>query len=72
MTLDTRYLSAAIGAIGVIALAAAGYVQITTPEAAQCSVDLADARARLELLREVKDTCKAALTTACGGSHATP
>ena len=65
MTLDSRYLSAAIGAIGVLALAAAGYLQITTPEAAQCTVDLADARARLEMLGEVKQACKTALS---GGS----
>jgi hypothetical protein len=67
MTLDSRYLSAAIGAIGVLALAAAGYLQITTPEAAQCTVDLADARARLEMLGEVKQACKTALS---GGSDA--
>jgi hypothetical protein len=44
-----------------LALAAAGYLQITTPEAAKCKVDLADARARLDLLIEAKDACKVAL-----------
>lgn len=72
VTTDTRYASAAVAAVGVLALAAAGYLQITTPEAAQCAVDLADARARLELLIEAKDACKAALKTCPGGAYAAP
>lgn len=59
--LDPRHIGAGLAAIGVLALAASGYVHITTPEAAQCAVDLADAKARLEVLTEVKDSCKVAL-----------
>jgi len=66
--LDPKYISAGLAAIGVIALAAAGAVQITTPEAQEChedlseaKVELADAKARLELLTEAKDACKDAL-----------
>lgn len=62
---DPRHMAAGLAAIGIVALAAAGYVKVTTPEAQQCAVDLADARARLELLVEVKDACKEALAS-CG------
>lgn len=58
---DPRLVGAGLAAIGILAGAAGGYVRITTPEAAQCAVDLADAKARLELLSEVKDSCKTAL-----------
>ncbi len=63
MKFDSKHLAAALGAISILVLAAAGAVKITTPEAAECAVDLADARARLELLTEVKDACKVALTS---------
>jgi hypothetical protein len=58
---DPRAMGAGLATLGVIALAAAGYVTITTPQAQQCAIDLADARARLELLTEAKDACKEAL-----------
>lgn len=58
---DPRLIGAGLAAIGIMAGAAGGYVRITTPEAAQCAVDLADAKARLELLVEVKESCKSAL-----------
>lgn len=59
--LDPKYINAGLAAIGVIALTASGYLRITTPEAAQCAVELADAKARVEMLGEVKDSCKIAL-----------
>lgn len=61
MTLDPKHISAGLAAIGLLALAATGYVNITTPEAQQCAVDLADARARLELHGEAMGACKTAL-----------
>jgi hypothetical protein len=63
MTLDPKQIGMGLAALGIMAGALGGYLRITTPEAAQCSVDLADARARLELLSEVKESCKVALTT---------
>lgn len=62
MNLDPKYIGAGLAVLGILGGTAIGYVKITTPEAAQCAVDLADAKARLELLTEVKDTCKMALT----------
>ncbi len=61
--MDSRYIGGGLAAIGIAAGVLGGYFSITTPEAQQCAVDLADARARLELLVEAKDTCKAALST---------
>lgn len=58
---DPRYVGAGLAALGVVAMTLAGYVTITTPQAQQCAIDLADARARLELLTEAKDACKEAL-----------
>jgi len=59
--LDPKTIGAGLTAIGIIALAFAGYVKITTPEAQQCQIELAGAKARLELLTEAKDACKDAL-----------
>jgi hypothetical protein len=68
LPLDHRYLSAGLAAIGVLALAAAGVVTITTPGEQECQQELSDTRveyadcsARLELLAEAKDACKGAL-----------
>ena len=70
LTFDSRYISAGLAAIGVVALAAAGFVNITTPAEEECrreltevKIELADAKARLELLTEAKDACKDALKT---------
>lgn len=52
---------AGIGVLGVLGAALAGWVTITTPEAQACQIELADAKARLELLTEAKDACKDAL-----------
>jgi hypothetical protein len=60
-TPESKHISAGFAAIGILALAASGYIHITTPEAAKCAVDLADASARLEVLTEVKDSCRTAL-----------
>ena len=66
--LDSKYLGAGLAGIGVIALAAAGFVTITTPAEQECQseltevkVQLAGVEARLELLEEAKDACKDAL-----------
>ena len=56
-----KQLLSALGVLGVIGAAAAGYVSINTPEGAQCAVDLADASARLELYTEAANACKPAL-----------
>ena len=62
----TRYISAGLAAIGVIALAAVGYLKITTPEALQCQVDLADRTARLELTTKAMLACEQVLDTCTG------
>jgi hypothetical protein len=64
-----KYGALGLGMLGLLAGAAGGYVNITTPEAAQCAVDLADARARLELLTEAKDACKEALGVCVKGDQ---
>jgi hypothetical protein len=69
---DPRLIGAGLATIGLLAGAAGGYVRITTPEAAQCAVDLADAKARLELLAEVKDSCKTALAACVAAPKETP
>jgi hypothetical protein len=66
MNIDNKTISAGLAAIGLLALAATGYVNITTPEAQQCMVDLADAKARLELHTQAMDACKTALKTCAG------
>jgi|APSaa5957512576_1039674.scaffolds.fasta_scaffold205964_2 hypothetical protein len=67
-TFDSKYLSAGLAGVGVLALAAAGFVTITTPAEQECRdeltevrVELADKSARLELLEEAKEACKDAL-----------
>jgi hypothetical protein len=68
LVIDSRYISAGLAAVGVMALAAAGFVTITTPGEQECQTDLtdekvkyADCSARIELLTEAKDACKDAL-----------
>jgi hypothetical protein len=61
MQIDPKLIAAGIGAIGLAAGAGAGLVKITTPEAAQCAVDLAATNARMEGLIEIKESCKSAL-----------
>lgn len=70
MTLDSKYISAGLAAIGVVALAAAGFVNITTPGEEQCQQELTEEKVkaasldtRVELLTEAKDACKGALET---------
>lgn len=64
--LDSKYIGGGLAAIGILAAASAGYLTITTPEAQECAIDLADAKARLELGEEIKDTCKIALKSCVG------
>jgi hypothetical protein len=68
LTLDSKYVSAGLAAIGVVALAAAGFVNITTPGEEECREELTDVKVeaascntRVELLSEAKDACKDAL-----------
>jgi hypothetical protein len=65
---DSKYVSAGIAALGVLALAAAGFVSITTPGEEECREELtefkvsaASCTTRVELLTEAKDACKDAL-----------
>ncbi len=57
-----------VAVAGVLAGAAGGYVRVTTPEAAQCAVDLADKTARLELTAEAMGACERALDLCAGGT----
>lgn len=81
---EDKRVSAGIAALGIIALALAGFLRFTTPgeqackaelantrvlcaeNQGNCKADLADARARLELLTEAKDACKSALNAMTG------
>lgn len=67
MNIDMKTIGAGLAALGIGAGVMAGYFQITTPEAQKCAVELADAKARLELLIEAKDACKTALTACTTG-----
>ena len=67
MNLDPKYLGAGLAAVGMLALAAAGYVQFITPTELECREKLSASEVRVELLTEAKDACKVALDT-CAGS----
>lgn len=56
-----KIATAGLAGLALMVLIGMGYLTVTTPEAQQCQVDLADAKARLELLTEAKEACKAAL-----------
>ena len=63
-----NYVNAGLAAIGVIALALSGYLNIMTKGEAECRAELADKRValassttRVEMLTEVKEACEAAL-----------
>lgn len=64
--MESKHVTAGLAAIGVIAMSASGYLYVSTPEAQQCAVELADAKARLELVTEAKNTCKSALEKCVG------
>lgn len=61
MKLDQKSVAWVIGLVGILAGAAGGYLKITTPEAAECQVQLADRTARLELVSHAADSCEKAL-----------
>lgn len=65
---STQQMAMGLGVVGALGLALLGVIKITTPDEAQCQVDLSAAKARLDLLQEVKETCKTALT-ACAATH---
>lgn len=67
--LDPKAVSYIVGVLGILAAAAMGYVKVTTPEAAQCAVDLADKSARLELTTQAMDSCSEALKLCSGGGR---
>ena len=72
MQVTTKNIAAGLGVLGVLAMAVVGAVKIVTPGEYQCAVDLADSKARLELLTEAKDACKAALETLTKPPSPTP
>jgi hypothetical protein len=72
MNIDTKTIGAGFAALAMGAGIMAGYFQITTPEAQKCAVELADSKARLELLTEAKDQCKTALTACAQPTRGTP
>lgn len=61
MKLDQKAIAYVIGVVGILAGAAGGYFKITTPEAAECQVQLADKSARLELTEKAAASCEKAL-----------
>lgn len=70
ITLDNKFVSAGLAALGVIALAISGFVSFTTPGEEECKdeltevkVEAASCETRVELLTEAKDACKDALKT---------
>jgi len=56
-----QQIGAILAAIGIFLSSVSGVLYVSTPEAQQCEVSLADAKARLELYTEVKNACKTAL-----------
>jgi len=58
---DPKAIGAGLGLLGIIAMALAGYVTITTPAEQQCQIQLADAKARLDLYTQATTACKDAL-----------
>lgn len=65
-----KNIAMSLAALGVLAAGALGWLNIDSKSGAQCAVDLADAKARLELLTEVRDQCKVALESCKGASNA--
>lgn len=64
-----------VGVLGILGMTASGYLTITTPEAQECQVSLADKSARLELTTtrldetlNAMDKCATALDALTGGS----
>jgi hypothetical protein len=47
LSLDSKYISAGLAAIGVVALAAAGFVNISTPGEEECREDMIEVKAAL-------------------------
>lgn len=68
MKLDPKLIAYAVGVLGILGGAAGGWLRITTPEAADCAVSLADRSARLELTDKAMTSCSAALTLCAGGT----
>lgn len=63
-----QHISYAIALVGALFGMAGGYFRLTTPEAAECQVGLADKTARLELTEKAADACGKALELCAGGS----
>ena len=62
-----QHLAYAVAVVGALVGMAGGYLRVTTPEAAQCAVELADKAARLDLTTQAMGTCERALDL-CSGS----
>jgi hypothetical protein len=67
---NNKYVGPAMTAFGVLAMAAAGFVTISTPGEQECQQELTEVKitagscqTRVELLTEAKDACKDALTS---------
>ena len=61
-----KQVSMGLAALGVLALGAMGYLNIQTPEAAECAVQNARLDERVKSLTELRDQCKVALTSCIG------
>lgn len=59
--MDPKHIGGALAGVGLLLASASGYLYVSTPEGQKCAVELADAKARLELVGEAKDACKEAL-----------
>ena len=59
--IDSKYISAGLAAIGVIALAAAGFVNISTPGEEECREEMIEIKATL---RTDNTTCLVSLASA--------
>lgn len=68
MQIDQKSVAYLLGAVGILAGAAGGYVKITTPEAAACEQQLADRNARLDLTEKAVAACEKALDHTTGGT----
>lgn len=65
---DMKTVGWGLTVLGIIGGAIIGWVKIQTPEAAQCAIDLAGTKVRLEMVTEIKDTCKTALEDCAEGT----
>ena len=65
--IDPKHIAALLTAAGLAAGAMYGTIKVTTPEAQECAVSLADKSARLELTTGAMESCSKALDLCAGG-----